>query len=116
MGAEKRYKYRQSKWNKKVKVLPKQKHYFWWFVHNCVSHPILGLVPCEKTVNFHDWTSKHLNLHKKIRNSPIPKFPSYKKWLIHNTFGHILIGVCPTKTAFKYHDKTAEEMEARPWV
>lgn len=37
-------------------------HYFWWFVHNCIAHPMIGLVPIKTTFRFHDYTSDKINL------------------------------------------------------
>lgn len=39
------------------------RHGFWWVLHNCVAHPLLGILPFSKTFQFHDWTSNKLN-HK----------------------------------------------------
>ena len=36
-------------------------HGFWWFVHNCISHPIIGVLPVKKSFEFHDYTSKRIN-------------------------------------------------------
>lgn len=40
---------------------PVYKHHVWWLIHNCVAHPLIGIVPCKKTFDFHDWTSKKIN-------------------------------------------------------
>lgn len=37
------------------------KHLGWWLVHNCVAHPLIGVLPIRATFDFHDWTSKKLN-------------------------------------------------------
>jgi hypothetical protein len=29
----------------------------WWLAHNCIVHPLLGLVPCRATERLHDWTA-----------------------------------------------------------
>ncbi len=36
-------------------------HHFWWFVHNCVAHPLIGLIPIRVTFEFHDFTSRKIN-------------------------------------------------------
>jgi len=36
---------------------PKLVHDFWWIVHNCVAHPLIGVLPIKPTFDFHDWTS-----------------------------------------------------------
>src|SRR5690348_2106646 len=33
----------------------KTQHHFWWFVHNCIAHPMIGLLPIKKTFSFHDY-------------------------------------------------------------
>lgn len=37
-------------------------HHFWWFVHNCISHPAIGVLPIKATFRFHDYTSDKINL------------------------------------------------------
>lgn len=37
-------------------------HHFWWVVHNCVSHPLIGIAPVKPFFDFHDWTSHKINL------------------------------------------------------
>ena len=58
-GAEQRFESRVSIFKKEDK--PVYKHHFWWFVHNCIAHPMIGIYPCKKTFDFHDWTSKKIN-------------------------------------------------------
>jgi hypothetical protein len=36
-------------------------HRFWWLVHNCVAHPLIGVCPIKTFHDFHDWTSIKLN-------------------------------------------------------
>lgn len=52
-GSEERY-YKDKKPNKIV-------HYFWWMVHNCVVHPLIGVAPIKSLFNFHDWTSRKIH-------------------------------------------------------
>lgn len=58
-GAEKRFDKRVQSFKKDNK--PVYKHHFWWFVHNCVAHPLIGMMPNKSTFEFHDWTSKKIN-------------------------------------------------------
>lgn len=58
-GAEERFESRVAGFKKEDK--PVYKHHFWWFVHNCLAHPAIGVYPCKKTFDFHDWTSKKIN-------------------------------------------------------
>lgn len=36
-------------------------HTFWWFVHNCIAHPLIGILPCRHTFDFHDWSSERMH-------------------------------------------------------
>lgn len=56
----------QERFEKRIEVFkdgkkPVYKHHFWWFVHNCVAHPLIGVIPSVWTFDFHDWTSKKIN-------------------------------------------------------
>lgn len=54
-----RFGWRIEKWKRETgSALP---HHFWWFVHNCVAHPLIGLVPVKQAFEFHDYTSKKIN-------------------------------------------------------
>lgn len=37
-------------------------HHFWWLVHNCIAHPMIGFAPIKSTFRFHDYTSDKINL------------------------------------------------------
>ena len=96
-------------------------HQWWWFVHNCIAHPIIGLFPYKQTVEFHDFTSKKLNQHdprfKRKSQSPVPVIKNSRlKWLEHNICAHLAIGLFPHPRTFWYHDKTAQEMNVPGWV
>ena len=45
-------------------------HHFWWMTHNCVAHPIIGVVPLvserggDLAFRFHDFTSRKINLEE----------------------------------------------------
>lgn len=47
---------------------PKLVHGFWWVVHNCISHPLIGVCPVKPFFEFHDWTSIKLNAGKAGRH------------------------------------------------
>lgn len=47
---------------KQNRSFPRFQHGFWWILHNCVAHIGIGLVPIKPCFDFHDWTSKKLNL------------------------------------------------------
>lgn len=57
--SEGRFHYRIETWEKKYGSA--LEHHFWWFVHNCISHPLIGLAPTGKTFKFHDYTSDKIN-------------------------------------------------------
>lgn len=40
---------------------PVMEYHFWWFVHNCVAHPLIGVLPVKPTFDFHDFTSRKIN-------------------------------------------------------
>lgn len=60
-GSAGRYELRKRLFLRDGKLHPKLRHYGWWFLHNCIAHPMLGVVPCTQTFQLHDWTSKKLN-------------------------------------------------------
>lgn len=98
-------------------------HHLWWLLHNCVAHPALGLVPCQKTVDFHDWTSDKLNHHAPYwdktptpSKSPLPVIPNRWRWIEHNVIAHMGIGLVPCTKTFWYHDVTALDQNVKGWV
>lgn len=96
--------------------MPLFRHHLWWLLHNCISHPLLGVFPTKGMVWFHDWTSQHLNCRDHIRPSPMPEIPSYRAWMWHNVAGHMAIGLIPVKGSFEFHDRTSEGMGVPLWV
>lgn len=116
MGAGARYQRRKHLWVKNHRVLPRVRHHAWWVLHNCVSHPLMGLRASPTTVLFHDWTSMHLNQRNEIRHSPPPEIKSRVIWAGHNILGHLAIGLAPCKTTFEFHDRGAEAMGVPYWV
>ena len=42
-------------------ILPRTTHALWWFVHNAVAHPLIGVAPIEPFFKFHDYTSDKIN-------------------------------------------------------
>lgn len=36
-------------------------HHFWWFVHNVICHPLIGICPIKPFFEFHDFTSRKIN-------------------------------------------------------
>lgn len=112
-----RFDYRREIWRQTVVLTPGLRHAFWWLVHNCVSHVLLGVWVSPLTVWFHDWTSQRLNLRKRLRASPYPAvIPSRWVWFWHNAVVHTMIGVCPLPVTFDYHDRTASALGVEDWV
>ncbi len=47
----------QERFDKRKSEVPWLKHTLWWLVHNCVAHPLIGILPFTPFFKFHDWTS-----------------------------------------------------------
>lgn len=58
-GAEDRFHKRTDLFKQENK--PLYKHHVWWLIHNCVAHPLIGIIPNKWTFDFHDWTSTKIN-------------------------------------------------------
>ena len=41
---------------------PRLRHHFWWMIHNCVAHILIGIMPFNIFFRFHDWTSDKINV------------------------------------------------------
>jgi hypothetical protein len=61
-GSEDRFQERAGVFDRQVENFPKVKHYGWWLLHNCVAHPLMGVLPIKVFFDFHDWTSRKLNV------------------------------------------------------
>lgn len=53
----------QDRFDLRKKEVPWFKHTLWWFIHNCVAHPLIGILPLTSFFKFHDWTS--VKMHGK---------------------------------------------------
>lgn len=42
--------------------VPVIKHRTWWLIHNCVSHPIIGLIPIGIFFWLHDFSAKKMQV------------------------------------------------------
>ncbi len=63
-GSRVRFYDRRGQWSwEKLSVT---KYYFWWVIHNCVAHPLIGIIPVKKMFKFHDWTSHRMFPPKKV--------------------------------------------------
>lgn len=115
-GAQHRHQKRIERWRKATGFLPRLRHDVWWWMHNVVSHPLLGVWPSEAAIWLHDYTSLKLNRRRKIMKSPTPQIPDFYLWAKHNIATHIAIGVYPCQATFDWHDRSAEEMNVPDWV
>jgi hypothetical protein len=52
-GAQARYEERKEK-------VPLRRLVFWWFVHNSIAHPLIGVLPIKPFFDFHNWTAKRI--------------------------------------------------------
>lgn len=51
----------EDRFVKRKHEVPWLTHTFWWLVHNCVSHPLIGILPLKPLFRFHDWTSYRMH-------------------------------------------------------
>jgi hypothetical protein len=77
-GSGDRFPKRIEKFKKAEKRFPILQHYFWWFTHNCVTHPLIGLIPIKPFFNFHDWTSVKLNAGESALSTPLDDLEACK--------------------------------------
>ena len=80
-GSAERFPIRIEKFKKKKKFLPLLQHYFWWFVHNCITHPLIGIIPFKPFFEFHDWTSVKLCAGEAANTTEIEQLEEYLKQL-----------------------------------
>lgn len=119
-GSRKRYEQRIKYFEEDRSPAPKLRHWSFWMIHNCLSHPLLGFFPNEKTVELHQMTSAWLN-HEGYGSGRTPsvRVPDIRNpalWVLHNCVSHVAIGVAPSKLTFELHDWTAELMNIPGWV
>ena len=115
-GAQLRHQKRIDKWRRASPIFPKLRHDVWWWLHNIVSHPLLGVWPSSSAIWLHDYTSQRLNRRSKMMQSPVPEIPDVWLWAKHNIVAHTAIGLFPCQYTFTWHDRTAEEMNVPDWV
>jgi hypothetical protein len=53
-GSEERY-------DERKKEVPWATHTFWWVIHNCVAHVLIGVLPFRASFDLHDWTSRKMH-------------------------------------------------------
>jgi len=94
-----------------------------WFIHalaslthNCLAHPLLGVLPCALTVWLHDRSADWLNLSPVVTRSELPEIPDRRAWLVHNCLAHPLMALAPRRRAFDAHERSAARMRVEGWV
>ncbi len=123
-GSEQRYTNRIPLFTADGEPHPRLRHYTHWFVHNCIVHPLLGVIPNERTAELHQLSSNWLNRKRsfqdfgRVERQGPPKIPEGKRawWLLHNVAAHVAIGLCPTRPTFAFHDWSAKKMDIPGWV
>ncbi|MCX4245623.1 hypothetical protein [Paraliomyxa miuraensis] len=114
-GAHARYELRRAWWRDKAPTLWRLRHAGWWWLHNVVVHPLLGLLPVAAMVRLHDWSSARLSRSPSLA-SPLPRIPHRWRWIVHNVGAHLAIGLVPCAMTFRWHDQTAKRMQVPGWV
>jgi|GEM_PF-2101231 len=114
--SEGRFNVRRQRWRSSERRLADAQHFAWWWAHNCVAHPLLGIWPSALTVRLHDVTAKELNLFPELYSSPMPIIERRGWWLVHNVVGHLLIGLLPCRLTFRWQDAAAKAMRVPNWV
>jgi hypothetical protein len=114
--AESRYFARQLRFAARHGRLGRVIHALAWLLHNCIAHPLLGLLPCSASVWVHDRSADWLNLSPIRTRSALPQISSYRAWLVHNCITHPAIGLAPLRGTFAAHDRSAEHMQVEGWL
>jgi hypothetical protein len=114
--ASERYDQRHTRFVARFGQAGRLLHRAAWIAHNCVAHPLLGVVPGELTMRLHDRTSDVLNLRAEPLRSPTPQLRRRAAWFFHNSVVHPLIGMMPSQRAFELHDATIELLDDDNWL
>jgi hypothetical protein len=77
-GSADRFPKRIKKFRKAEKRFPILQHYFWWVMHNCITHFLIGIVPIKPFFQFHDWTSVKLNAGESALSTPLDDLEACK--------------------------------------
>ena len=48
----------------------RRRHHVWWFVHNCIAHPLIGVCPIRLFFRFHDYTARRINAVEEAARPP----------------------------------------------
>jgi hypothetical protein len=74
-GSETRHEERKATFEKVYERFPQARYYFWWVIHNCISHPLIGVLPVRRAFSFHDFTSRKMH-------PPTPPAPAQKRVIV----------------------------------
>jgi hypothetical protein len=74
-----RFRYRTEAWRLRAKGLNQVRHMSWWLLHNCVIHPLIGVLPIKPLFDLHDWSS--VRLAGTHLEKPWPKPPKGYEWV-----------------------------------
>lgn len=77
-GSADRFPKRIEKFRKAEKKFPVLQHYFWWVMHNCITHFLIGIIPIKIFFKFHDWTSVKLNVGQQALSTPVEDLQACK--------------------------------------
>jgi len=58
----------QGRFEERKEKTPAAPLAFWWFMHNCVAHPLIGVLPFKPLFDFHDWTAKKIGSEVLMRS------------------------------------------------
>ena len=61
-GSEERYHERLEKHDDTYGS--RRRHHFWWILHNCLAHFLIGIFPIKIFFQFHDYTARKINLDR----------------------------------------------------
>lgn len=112
-GSADRFSIRIENFKKKKKALPLLQHGFWWFVHNCITHPLIGICPIKPLFEFHDWTSVKLTAGTPATMTEEDELKDYRKQLekIRDGIAKVEGYSRSRSTAAKHIDHTISEID-----
>jgi len=110
-GSAERFPIRVENFKKKKKALPLLQHGFWWFVHNCITHPLIGICPIKPLFEFHDWTSVKLTAGTPAITTEVDELKDYRKQLEKIKEGILKLSEQKKTTATQHIDHTISEID-----
>jgi hypothetical protein len=82
-----RFYNRINDWKFLTKIFPRLRHYFWWIIHNCIAHMLIGFFPIKKLFEFHDYTSDKINGYHLSFDKAIEEDIKTRKTYIEKKYG-----------------------------